>query len=68
MEHHKVSKLLNYSTLSKFVTRTWIEVNDLWNGQYSVNKNIKFETPMLRSDLCDYGDVVVKKNDKCCRH
>ena len=29
MEHYKISKLLNNSTESKFVTRKWIEVNDL---------------------------------------
>ena len=28
MEYHKISKLLNDSTVSKFVTRKWIEVND----------------------------------------
>ena len=29
MEHHKISKLLNDSTVFKIVTRKWIEVNDL---------------------------------------
>ena len=29
MEHYKISKLLNDSTLSKFVTKKWVEVNDL---------------------------------------
>ena len=29
------------------------ETNDLPNGQYSVNRNIRFKTSMLRSDLCD---------------
>ena len=42
MEHYKTSKLLNYSTVSKFVTRKWIEVNDLSTSQYSVKKNIRF--------------------------
>ena len=62
MEHHKISKLLNDLTLSKFVSRNWVEVNDLSSGQYSVNKNIRFKTPMVRSDLCDYSDayIVVK--------
>ena len=38
------------------------QVNDLSNGQYSVNKNISFKTSMLRSDLCDHSDahIVVK--------
>ena len=36
-----MSNLLNDSTISKFVTKKWIEVNDLSSGQYSVNKNVK---------------------------
>ena len=42
-----MSKLLNNSTISKFVTRKRIEINDLSNGQTSVNKNINFRTLML---------------------
>ena len=57
MEHYKISKLLNNSTVSKFVTRKWIEVNDLSGSQYSVNKNLRLKTPMLSSDLCDYIDA-----------
>ena len=48
IEHHKISTLLNNLTVSKFVTRKWIEVNDLSDDQYSVDKNIRFKTPMLR--------------------
>ena len=59
MEHHKISKLSNDSTVSKFVMRKWTEVNNLPGGQYSNNKNIRFKTPMLRSDLCDYSDVYI---------
>ena len=64
MEHYKISKLLNASTVSKFVTKRWIEVNDLSSGQYSVNKllqnfNILFKTSMLRWDLCDYSDAYI---------
>ena len=55
MKHHEIPRLLNDSTLSIFVTRKWIEVNDLSGSQYSVNKNKKFKTPMLRSDFCDYN-------------
>ena len=32
MEHYKIFKLLSNSAVSKFVTRKWIEVNDLSNG------------------------------------
>ena len=36
--------------------------NYLSSGKYSVNKNIRFKTSLLRSDLCDYSDayIVVK--------
>ena len=41
MEHYKISKPFNDSTLSKFVTKNWTELNDLSSGQYSVNKKYK---------------------------
>ena len=58
MEHYKTSKLLNDSTVSKFVTKKWVELKDLSSGQYSVGKNIRFK----RSDWYDYSDayIVVK--------
>ena len=64
MEHYKMSKLLNNSTVSKFVTKKWIEVNDLSSSQYPVDKSIRFKTSMLRSNLCDYSDayIVVKES------
>ena len=42
--------------------KKWIEIIDLSSGQYSVNKNIRFKTSILRSDLGDYSDayIVVK--------
>ena len=56
MEHYKISKLLNDSTVSKFVSKKW--VNDFSSGQHSINKNIRFKTLMLRSYLCDYIEVM----------
>ena len=53
MEHCEVSKLLNDSTVLKYVIRKWIAVNDITGCQYSTNKNISFKIPMLRLDLCD---------------
>ena len=37
-------------------------MNDLSGGKYSINKDIKFKTPMLRPNLCHYSDayIVVK--------
>ena len=48
MEQHEISKLWSDSTVSKYVTRKWIVVNDLPSGLYFVNNNIRFKTPMLR--------------------
>ena len=57
MEHYKISKLLNNLTVSKFLTRKWIKVNDLSRGQYPANKNARRKTAILRSDLYDYSDT-----------
>ena len=56
MEHFKISKLLNNSTVSKFVTKTGFK---WFSSQYSVSKNIRFKTLVLRSDLCDYSDAYI---------
>ena len=42
MEHQKIPKLLNNSTVLTFVTRKWAKVNDLSGSQYSLHKNIRF--------------------------
>ena len=39
---------------SKFVTREYVRVNSLLNT-YNENKSLRFKTPMLRSNLCDYS-------------
>ena len=59
MEHRKICRVLNDSSVSKFITRKWIEVNELSNGHYSVNKNIRFETKMPRSNLCYHSDAYI---------
>ena len=44
--------------LYKFVTREYVRVNSLLNT-YNENKSIRFKTPMLRSNLCDYSDAYI---------
>ena len=39
MEHHRISNLLNDSTVSKFEARKWIKVNDVSGSEYSVGKD-----------------------------
>ena len=60
MEYDKINNLLGNESenLSKFVTREYVRVNSLSN-MYNENKSIRFKTPMLRSDLCDYADVYI---------
>ena len=35
------------------------ELYDQSGGNYSVNKEIRIKTSMLRSDLCDFGDAYI---------
>ena len=64
MEHYKISKLLNDLIVSKFVTKKWIEVNDLSSSQYFVIKTIRCKASMLRSDFCDYSDAYIVVNGR----
>ena len=72
MEYDKTNNLLRSEelgsavdseseNLSKFVTREFVRVNSLSNT-YNENKSIRFKTPMLRSDLCDYADAYILVN------
>ena len=60
MEYDKINNLLGRESekLSKFVTRDYVRVNSLSNT-YNETKPIRFKTPMLRSDLCDYSDAYI---------
>ena len=63
MEYDKINNFLlsednENEVLSKFVTREYVRVNSLLNT-YNENKSIRFKTPMLRSNLCDYSDAYI---------
>ena len=66
MEYDKINNLLlsednESEQLSKFVTREYVRVNSLLDT-YNGNKSIRFKTPMLRSNLCDYSDAYISVN------
>ena len=65
MEYGKINNLLGSESesneRSKFVTREYVKINSLSNT-YNENKSIRFKTPMLRSDLCDYADAYILVN------
>ena len=55
---------LNKDEIPKFTTIKWIEIFDQSNGTYSPNKDIRFITPQLRSDLCDFNETYIVVTDK----
>ena len=65
METQKIANLLNDSNneSSKFATRKRYIINDQNNGQYGRgNENdstIKFETKVIKPNLCDYSDACI---------
>ena len=65
MKTRKIVNLLSHfeESNSKFATRKWYIINDQNNGQYGGgNENesaIKFETKVIKPNLCDYSDAYI---------
>ena len=61
MRFQKITNFLDITSdnkdIPKCVTKKWIVVYDQSEGNYNVNKEIRFKTSMLRSDLCDYSNT-----------
>ena len=67
MEYQKITNLLGTTLdeVPRFITKKWVEVHDQsgsTDDRYKPNKQVRFKTSILRSDLCDYSDayIVVK--------
>ena len=43
----------------RFITKLWIEKHGQSRRSYSINKKIRFQTSMLKSDLCDYNQAYI---------
>ena len=66
MEYQKITNLLGNASdkVPRFITKKWIEVYDQSGEIYNTNKQTRFKTSMLRSDLCDYSEAyIVVKGD-----
>ena len=57
MEYQKIKNLVGNipDKVPTFITKKWIEVHDQSGKTYNANKQIRFKTSMLRSDLCDFS-------------
>ena len=69
MEYQKITNLLDTTLdeVPRFITKKWVDVH-IQSGsaddRYKPNKQIRFKTSMLRSDLCDFSDAyIVVKGD-----
>ena len=68
MEYQKITNLLGttFDEIPRFIAKKWAKVYDQSGSaddRYKPNKQIRFETSILRSDLCDFivakGEVAV---------
>ena len=61
MEYQKIVNLIDNTPNqpAKFGTKNWVEINDESRGTYNTNSQIRFETSMLRTSLCDYSDAYI---------
>ena len=53
---------LDKDDIPKFTSVKWIEIFDQSNKNYNPNKDIRFKTPQITDNLCDFNDtyIVVK--------
>ena len=64
METKEIANLLGEadSESSKFATRKWYGINDQNNTDYGLESEdgttVKFETKVIKSNLCDYSDAL----------
>ena len=65
METQKIVNLLGdaNSESSNFTTRKWYVINDQNNTDFiernEDNATVKFETKVIKSNLCDYSDAYI---------
>ena len=45
--------------LKQVTTKKWYIINDLSNGVYKAASTIKFETKVIKPNLCDYSDAYI---------
>ena len=58
MEYQKIINILDDTKNQSSTFRNWVEINYELKGRYD-NSNIRFETSLIRSNVCDYSDVYI---------
>ena len=62
MGYNKITNLLgkwDKDEIPKFTSIKWIEILDQPNGNYSPNKYIRFKTPQISDNLCDFNGAYI---------
>ena len=62
MGYNKITNLLgklDKVEIPKITTIKWIEIFYQSNGTYNPNKDIRFKTPQIRDDFCDFNDAYI---------
>ena len=54
-----LGETVDKTKVPRFTTKKWTETFDQSNRSYNPNKDIRFKTPQLRSDLCDFNDAYI---------
>ena len=69
IEYQNITNLLDTTLdeIPRFITKKWVVVHDQSDNaedRFQPNKQIRFKTSMLQSDLCDFSDTyIVVKGD-----
>ena len=58
MEYQKIINILDDTKNQSSTFRNWVEINYELKGRYD-NSNIRFETSLIRSNVCDYSDAYI---------
>ena len=62
MRYNKITSLLgklDKDDIPKFTTVKWTEIFDQSNGNHNPNKDIRFKTPQVRDNLCDFNEAYI---------
>ena len=58
MEYQKIINILDDTKNQSSTFRNWVEINYELKGRYD-KSNIRFETSLIRSNVCDYSDAYI---------